>query len=438
MTTGPLRLLDKGRKALAPCGAVDAVAGGRVTGWASGRGALRVEAWLDGTRVASCVPSIPRPDVKVAYPDHLDAGTSGFALDLPQAMRGADFIGELRIVARPVRPWRPSATLASVRVAGTAISERMADAPDSGVRGPFPRRVVDAIAACWPEDCADLTSIEGQRRFVARLLLVMTTPELNALPALADYARYLSVSLAHCRFVERHFPPTNRNADPGSNDFHCKPNSVREIFSIVHQLYVLKSWGVEGDFAEFGCFKGYSSAMLSFACRQLGLKMHIFDSFEGLPRTEGSGYAAGQYAGSLEEVGDHVSRFGAIDVVTFHKGFFADTFRDWRPPRLMCLWMDVDLESSARDLMIVADRLSPQASLFSHECAADIFDDGAIVTHPRPDNPIPPMLARHDELRRPLTGRYIAGYTGGFWPRDDGIPIVDNGLLMEIGGVMTQ
>ena len=96
------------------------------------------------------------------------------------------------------------------------------------------------------------------------------------MPVFADYARYLSATFAHCRFVERHFPQTNRTAVPGSTDFHSKPNSIRELFAIIHQLYVLKSWGVEGEFAEFGCFKGYSSAMLSYACRQLGLKMHIF------------------------------------------------------------------------------------------------------------------------------------------------------------------
>jgi O-methyltransferase len=40
---------------------------------------------------------------------------------------------------------------------------------------------------------------------------------------------------------------------------------------------------VEEEFAEFGCFEGYSSAMLSYACRELELKMHILDSFEDLP-----------------------------------------------------------------------------------------------------------------------------------------------------------
>ena len=425
-------VLAKVGGALAPRGSIDATAGGRIAGWALGRGPVRVEAWLGNHRLISCEPSIARADVAAAYPDIAGSDACGFAFDLPYQEIGEEFLGELRMLARPAKPWLPSTTLATLHFAGPATARSLASPPDSGIRGPFPRQVINAVALHWPEDCIELLTEAGQKRFIDRLLWIMATPDLNAVPIFADYARYLTATYAHCRFVERHFPQTNRTAAPGSTDFHCKPNSIRELFSIIHQLYVLKSWGVEGEFAEFGCFKGYSSAMLSYACRQLGLKMHIFDSFEGLPPAPGAGYEAGQYAGSLDEVRDHVTRFGASEAVEFHKGFFADTFRDWRPPRLMCLWMDVDLEVSARDLMLVADQLSPEATLFSHECTADIFQDSTIVTAAHPDNPIPPVLARHEELGRPLTGRYIAGYTGAFWPRQGGMPVTDTDVLMRL------
>jgi len=420
------------RGSLAPKGSVDALAGARVAGWALGRGPLAIEAWFGDRCVARGLPAIGRPDVAHVYPDKQGASTCGFAFDLPAGAVAPDALAELRIIARPTQRWLPSATIASFQIAGNELERKLRGAGDSGIVGPFPKQVIDAIAAVWPEECAELGSAAGQNRFVTRLKQIMLTPSLNALPVFADYARYLTTTLAHCRFVERHFPAINRQAESGAADFHCKPNSVRELFAIIHQLYVLKSWGVLGDFAEFGCFKGYSSAMLSFACAQLGLKMHIFDSFEGLPPAPGSGYEAGQYAGGLDEVRDHVTRFGSVDSVSFHKGFFADTFRDWRPPPLMCLWMDVDLEVSARDLMVIADALDPRASLFSHECNARIFQDGYIVTAPSPDNPIPPMLARHEELGRPLTGRYIAGYTGAFWPRGTGVPVADTDVLLDL------
>ncbi|MDE2597718.1 MAG: hypothetical protein KGL44_12670, partial [Sphingomonadales bacterium] len=115
-----------------------------------------------------------------------------------------------------------------------------------------------------------------------------------------------------------------------------------------------------------------------------------------------------------------------------HKGFFSDTFRTYRPPELMCLWMDVDLELSSRDLMVVADRLDPRSTLFSHESSPDIFVDGAIVSPPRPDNPIAPMIERFDEMNRPLTGRFVRGTTGAFWPREGGIPVLDNRVVMDL------
>lgn len=420
------------RREFIPVGSVDALAGSRIAGWALGRGPLTVEAWLGDRCVAQASPDVRRSDVAQAYPGVRGAESSGFAFTLPAGVLATHELAELRIVAQPRNRWLPAKVIGSFALAGDGLAQHLADAPDSGIIGPFPKQIIDAVAAVWPEACTDLGTTAGQARFVARLKHIMRTPALNGLPVFANYARYLATTLAHCRFVERHFPATNKTSATGASDFHCKPNSVSELFAIIHQLYVLKSWGIEGDFAEFGCFKGYSSSMLSYACEQLGIRMHIFDSFEGLPPAPGSGYEAGQYAGSLDEVRDHVVRFGAPACVTFHKGFFADTFKDWSPPALMCLWMDVDLEVSAKDLMVVADKLDPRASLFSHECTAGIFRGTKIETTASPDNPIPPMLARHEELGRPLTGRYIAGYTGAFWSIDGGIPVADTQVLSDL------
>ena len=98
----------------------------------------------------------------------------------------------------------------------------------------------------------------------------------------------------------------------------------------------------------------------------------------------------------------------------------------------MCLWMDVDLEVSSRDLMGIADRVDPRGTLFSHECSADIFRNGEIRSVPAPDNPIAPMLSRFDELGRSLTGRYVSGYTGAFWPREGGTPVLDTAILFDL------
>jgi O-methyltransferase len=124
---------------------------------------------------------------------------------------------------------------------------------------------------------------------------------------------------------------------------------LEEIISTIHHLYVLNSYGVPGAFAEFGSFKGYSASMLSWACASLGIEMHIFDSFEGLPPSASAFYRAGDFAGSLEEVRHNIELFGAVENVVFHKGYFHDSLRNCAMPRLISLWMDVDLQNSSRD-----------------------------------------------------------------------------------------
>ena len=262
-----------------PIGHVDNIAAGRVIGWALGHDVI-VEALIDGECVARIAPTRMRNDVAAAYPDREGALTSGFSLELPLGALDSDSVVELSIVARSSRPDLPSVTMASVQIAGTSLQDALKEIPSSDLFGPFPRPITDLIASVWPEDCSDLSSEGGQRRFASRVKQLFDMPGLNALPAVADYARYLAATIAHCRFVEKHFPTSNNKAQGGGSDVNCKPNSVRELFPIIHQIYVLRSLGVDGDFAEFGCFKGYSSSMLSFACERLGVTMHIFDSFE--------------------------------------------------------------------------------------------------------------------------------------------------------------
>lgn len=415
-----------------PVGAVDAIAGRRIVGWAAAKRAVKVEARVDGEVVACATPHDERPDVAAAYPGLPSAGASGFVLELPADLHARGGIRSVEIVSTEGKRGARPATLAAFDVASPVVEAALRNAPPTTIASPFPRDITDLVAARWPEDCADLASPAGQRRFARRLSRLMAISGLNSTPALVSYGRYLSATLAHCRFVEKQFPAINPRAAAGAADFHSKPNGVAELFPIIHQLYVLRSNGVAGDFAEFGCFKGYSSSMLSFACAQIGIEMHIFDSFEGLPPAEGSGYQAGQYAGSLDEVRENIARFGAIDAVQFHQGFFSDSLRVWRPKALMCLWMDVDLESSARDLLVVAGRLDARGTVFSHECPAGNFSDGEIVCRPGPDNPIGPMVERFEAMGRPLRGQHVSGYIGAFWAKDGGIAMVDTEVLFEL------
>jgi hypothetical protein len=118
---------------------------------------------------------------------------------------------------------------------------------------------------------------------------------------------------------------------------------------------------VRGHVAEFGCFKGWSTASLSLVCALTGRRLVIFDSFQGLPEPKEkihgfSGkevhYRAGEFAGSLQEVKNNVARFGDLSVCEFVPGFFADSLPG-RPvdETYAMIFEDADLPASVRDVL---------------------------------------------------------------------------------------
>lgn len=114
-------------------------------------------------------------------------------------------------------------------------------------------------------------------------------------------------------------------------------------------LYALKSYGINGRVLECGAFKGSSTVCLSLVCKELGFALDCADSFEGLPGEEGH-YEKGDFLGSLPEVQENVTRFGAIDCVDFIQGWYADSLKDYQAP-IALLWLDVDLQESTLDVL---------------------------------------------------------------------------------------
>ena len=107
---------------------------------------------------------------------------------------------------------------------------------------------------------------------------------------------------------------------------------------------------VAGDVIECGTWKGGSAANLSLACRIVGRKLKIFDSFEGLPAgdamdREAPLYKRGDYAGSLEEVRANIGNYGAPECCEYVRGWFKDTLPRLNTPVILA-FLDVDLEAS--------------------------------------------------------------------------------------------
>jgi hypothetical protein len=123
---------------------------------------------------------------------------------------------------------------------------------------------------------------------------------------------------------------------------------------------ILARESFNGAVAEFGCFKGGSTAKLSLAASRVGKRLLVFDSFEGLPDPEPWDaehqierprvFRRGEYAGTLDEVRRNVERFGRPDVCEFYPGWFVDTLRELSTP-LSVVFVDVDLAASLAEVL---------------------------------------------------------------------------------------
>ena len=94
------------------------------------------------------------------------------------------------------------------------------------------------------------------------------------------------------------------------------------------------------------------------------------------------------------------------------------------------MWMDVDLDVSARDAMQALSSLDPRSCVFSHECAPQFFeDDNQIKIVESPDSVLPSIReAFIRENRQPL-GRFLSGNTGAVWDNGRSIPVTGPSIL---------
>jgi O-methyltransferase len=118
-----------------------------------------------------------------------------------------------------------------------------------------------------------------------------------------------------------------------------------------------------GDIVECGVYKGGSAVNLSHLAALCGRRLHLFDSFEGLPTPTAEDqehlvlseqqvhtYEGGGYAGSLDEVRENIRKYGVLRVCDFHPGFFSDTLPGFSEP-VVFAYVDADFTDSVRDCL---------------------------------------------------------------------------------------
>lgn len=128
---------------------------------------------------------------------------------------------------------------------------------------------------------------------------------------------------------------------------------------------------------ECGAAKGSSSAKLGLATAAAGGRLHVFDSFRGIPENaevhrnlDGRTvrFRKGAFTGRLRSVERTVTRFGAPEITTLTKGWFEDTLPAFAAPRIDVLLLDVDLLSSTETcLRHLFGQLAPDGICFSQD-----------------------------------------------------------------------
>lgn len=110
--------------------------------------------------------------------------------------------------------------------------------------------------------------------------------------------------------------------------------------------------GVPGDFVECGVFAGSQAAAMALAARGTGRKVHLFDSFTGIPaggtRDLEWTHPEGTSACSMAAVKAHMREWGIADEDTvYHPGLFAPGMGS-EIERIAVLRLDGDLYESTR------------------------------------------------------------------------------------------
>lgn len=145
---------------------------------------------------------------------------------------------------------------------------------------------------------------------------------------------------------------------------------VRSIFDRLVEVRHLP-----GDCIEFGGFRGGLSFFLALCVRDLGLakRVHMLDSFQGLPQTEAAldgPFERGMMASDLQGVLRLRAALGLDALVEVRAGWFEASLEQMPPAAQFCLaHLDADVYGSTRTaLQYVLPRLADGGALVLDDC----------------------------------------------------------------------
>ena len=180
---------------------------------------------------------------------------------------------------------------------------------------------------------------------------------------------------SRCNFIERlklamHSSIIHLSVECGHNP--------QEILKVMDEIIELNP-SIPGEIIECGVFLGGSTAKLSHAARFSGRNLIVCDSFEGLPEvsqadlgSEKLDFLQGAYYGSLPVVKENVRRFGRLEGVDFHPGWYENSLGELGDIQVACAFWDVDLQASFRACLLgLWKQIIPGSKVFIHDVDRD-------------------------------------------------------------------
>jgi O-methyltransferase len=173
--------------------------------------------------------------------------------------------------------------------------------------------------------------------------------------------------------------------------------NAEQRMNLYHLASQVLAYGVPGDLVELGCHQGESSVLIQKIINYYdpSRRLHVYDSFQGLPATMPSDgatpYAQGQLQTTSELLLENFRRYD-LRVPEIHEGWFEDTLPTGLPDRIAFAYLDGDLYQSIKvSLEHVYPRLSRGAI-----CLIDDYADPSV--YPEAWNLLPGVKVACDEF----------------------------------------
>lgn len=125
--------------------------------------------------------------------------------------------------------------------------------------------------------------------------------------------------------------------------------AVDKIRCFMLYQYARQAKNIPGDVAEVGVYKGGTAKLLAKAFEPTDKKIHLFDTFSGMPRTNPNKdiHKAGDFSDTLFE--DVKKYLQDCKNVSFYKGLFPDTAEPVENTAFCLVHIDVDIYKSVAD-----------------------------------------------------------------------------------------